>query len=490
VLKDLENFTSFRPASVRLVKFVFAYLLVTHMLAATYWFVAASAPADADACDGARAAAFAAWSVCPALLESASLFTQWLYAFHWVLLSLGGETMGAATPLEHAVSAAIILCGHIVNSVVIGSCASLLLSLDHNETLRQQQKDVIAGVMDYHHVPRPLAAKVRSFYEYMWEWGHRNKDSSVFDDLPAKLHHQLNVVKHDALVSAHHLFDDVAPHCTIAVIERLATRLATPAEYVIVQNGVGDDLFLISRGRVQVTRVDDALQETPVAQIGEGSFFGARVRARAPTAASAVAPPRHCAAAPHRRPPAPPSPPLPASRASSHTPPRPPHAPLRRRRDGAALADAPAHRLRAHARLLRVPHAGRRGVPRDRYRLPRAARGGRRRRRRAPQGVAQAQRPGRRRSQTALHVAVRLAQARDQQGDPPGAGARAGAVAGAAGCDRTGQARSAQPPEDVERPERGCGRVAHNFGVAHTSGQELGSLPPRGTLRHSRGSVN
>jgi hypothetical protein len=85
-------------------------------------------------------------------------------AYHWVLVALVGENMAPATSTERMISSVIILTGHLVNSVVIGSCASLLLNMDHNAVLRQQQKEIINGVMSYHRVPEILASRIRNFY--------------------------------------------------------------------------------------------------------------------------------------------------------------------------------------------------------------------------------------------------------------------------------------------------------------------------------------
>ena len=108
----------------------------------------------------------------------------------------------------------------------------------------------------------------------MWEWGHRNKNNPVFEELPVKLSRRLDIVKHNTLVTSLNMFKSVSSQCTIAVVNKLKNRLSLPGEYVVIQNTMGDELFLISRGRVQVTELDDSLEEVPLAQIGEGSFFG------------------------------------------------------------------------------------------------------------------------------------------------------------------------------------------------------------------------
>ena len=109
----------------------------------------------------------------------------------------------------------------------------------------------------------------------MWEWGHRNRDEkNTFGDLPIKLQQQLSIVKHDTLVASLEIFQEVPPPCVIAIVNRLKHRLTMPGEYVILQNQLGHELFMINRGRVQVTLLGNDLQEKPICQIYEGQVFG------------------------------------------------------------------------------------------------------------------------------------------------------------------------------------------------------------------------
>ena len=74
VLKDLENSGAFRPGAVRLVKFAFLYLLVTHILACFYWFAATSMPNPALC--GIDGHSDSIWGVCEDL-ERSGLLAQW-----------------------------------------------------------------------------------------------------------------------------------------------------------------------------------------------------------------------------------------------------------------------------------------------------------------------------------------------------------------------------------------------------------------------------
>ena len=98
-------------------------------------------------------------------------------AYHWVLLALVGENMNASATDEFMFSTLLVISGHLINSVVIGSCASLLLNMDHNAVLRQQQKEL----------SRRLRWSMVIHSGYMLSKATRRARESVADDARARI---------------------------------------------------------------------------------------------------------------------------------------------------------------------------------------------------------------------------------------------------------------------------------------------------------------
>ena len=73
VLKDLKNSGAFRPGAVRLAKYGFGYLMITHIFASLYWLVA-DAMYDETKCIGVST--HDVWGVCNDL-RLGSLVDQW-----------------------------------------------------------------------------------------------------------------------------------------------------------------------------------------------------------------------------------------------------------------------------------------------------------------------------------------------------------------------------------------------------------------------------
>ena len=112
LFKDIENSGYFRPGAVRLVKFSFAYLLVMHILASFYWFVAASG-INVECNDQGGKSNWVLWE-CKTILLGQSHSPVGAFG-PLVLLATIGENMGANQPWQHAFSIFMIVIGHLIN---------------------------------------------------------------------------------------------------------------------------------------------------------------------------------------------------------------------------------------------------------------------------------------------------------------------------------------------------------------------------------------
>jgi cAMP-dependent protein kinase regulator len=65
------------------------------------------------------------------------------------------------------------------------------------------------------------------------------------------------------------LFSDLDPESFRQLLERLVPRTLAPGEFLFRQGDPGDSIFVIAAGTVKVTR-----GEFPLAELGEGEFFG------------------------------------------------------------------------------------------------------------------------------------------------------------------------------------------------------------------------
>ncbi|MBN1962412.1 MAG: cyclic nucleotide-binding domain-containing protein [Deltaproteobacteria bacterium] len=86
------------------------------------------------------------------------------------------------------------------------------------------------------------------------------------------------------------LFSDLPKNAFIQLMEQMHMRSMLPEEVIIREGDVGDSMFIISSGRVKVTKVAETGNELVLAYLGDGAFFGEMALiGEAPRSASVIA---------------------------------------------------------------------------------------------------------------------------------------------------------------------------------------------------------
>eukprot|EP00966_Prymnesium_polylepis_P049500 1145989-Prymnesium_polylepis.1 len=305
-LRDLQYNGVLHPAAFQLVKLLVLYFFVLHMVACFYWYVAVNSlgpeqhgpDCDDFTKDQGR---IAAWSMCAAVTSS-GLGRQYSRAFFTAVLSesrlgvvtlhsnrpsleacesdscvpppavmVGGDTF-PTTPSEEVFTATAMLIGIFTNSVIIGSCASLLGSMGKQAAVKQDHFDRINSSLSYNKVSTRVKMRVRAFIEYLYGSGNMNSED-LYRFLPQSLRTALEMEMKKPLISAVGIFKDVGPACTVAIVHALQQVFMPPREYIVVQGQFGYCMYFISRGVVQVTVVRDDVEQ-PLGQLTDGSHFG------------------------------------------------------------------------------------------------------------------------------------------------------------------------------------------------------------------------
>jgi voltage-gated potassium channel len=110
---------------------------------------------------------------------------------------------------------------------------------------------------------------VREYYRYLWET--RRNISSVFivDELPRTLSMEISLFLNRGILQKVSLFKNCGELFIREITQRLAPMVFLPDDYIIRQGEVGDCMYFLSSGEVEVV-----VNDTRVATLGAGSPFG------------------------------------------------------------------------------------------------------------------------------------------------------------------------------------------------------------------------
>ena len=182
--------------------------------------------------------------------------------------------------LLYIISTIYMVCGLFILALLMSETNAYLMGKMQGSAVFQRRSDRVKHEMEYYGVPHDLQMQVKAFYDYVWihQKQYDDKiallsDGQMSTDLQRKL--------------ALHLFKDVVSHISFfsdigdillgEICLSLRTRIFLPDHMILFKGDVGKELFIISKGVVEVLRDDlppgERKSAAPIL-LKNGSFFG------------------------------------------------------------------------------------------------------------------------------------------------------------------------------------------------------------------------
>jgi voltage-gated potassium channel len=119
-------------------------------------------------------------------------------------------------------------------------------------------------------VPRELQARVRDYYNYLWE-SRIGQQSEMLEDLPKPLHVEIALHLNRNILRKVPLFEDASETFLRELVLHLDPMVFVPGQAIMRRGEPGHQLYFINKGRVEVFGPDD---ETVIATLSDGDFVG------------------------------------------------------------------------------------------------------------------------------------------------------------------------------------------------------------------------
>ena len=303
-MKDFENLAIVNPSSLRLIRLLVVFVIILHFVACGFWAIASMDGfcQNEDECESNIA-----WYIQKERAQAAHLTTQYMWAFYWAVSAMTGVgyDIEPRTYWQHVYTTVIVVCGMFMNAVLIGSVPGAIENLDRLHTERKLELDNINDYLRKQHVPPYLMRSVRSYYEYLHgcDYDMRIAEENLLQNLPESLRTRVRVATAIRAIERIPLFTDLHASCKIQIIQSLIPLIAVPGQRLALQDDIGDAMYIIKHGRVQLKRkkqkrgafrwksasqdvmaqqdehLNDVAQEVrrqiaKVAELGAGDFFG------------------------------------------------------------------------------------------------------------------------------------------------------------------------------------------------------------------------
>jgi voltage-gated potassium channel len=194
-------------------------------------------------------------------------------AVYWTITTLATVGYGDVHPQtlpQMMYACLVIIVGVSFFGFILGNVATLLFRMDAERERHLSKVDRAEDFMRHHRIPRPLRAKVRGYYRYLWESRHGYEDRTVLATLPPSLRAKVVLALHAELIDRVPFFRGAERRSVEAIVLAFKPRVAVPGEILFRAGDPADALYVIQRGAVEVL----AASGTVIATLREGDFFG------------------------------------------------------------------------------------------------------------------------------------------------------------------------------------------------------------------------
>lgn len=196
----------------------------------------------------------------------------YIISLYWAVTTLTTVGYGDITPVTNVArlyTMGVMIVGVGVYGVIIGNISRLMMLADKYTEQKKEKLHSLNQFMKHYNIPSSLQRQVFSFYGHLLNKNLAQEDYKIINELPQALQNELNVFTKIKLIRNVHIFSECSTPCLKMIAERLEQTFHSPNEYIIKKGDVGEEMFILGHGKVQVCSGDKVLNE-----LQEGQFFG------------------------------------------------------------------------------------------------------------------------------------------------------------------------------------------------------------------------
>lgn len=264
LFNTIEKALTANPAIMRLIQFSFWFALMAHCFALGWVAIGAAASIEKD------------FNVIKALTDPVPSIERYIRALYFITTTM--STIGYGDIAPHKDNIKELLYTMFVQTLgvgmygyVIGNVASMLANLDIAKAAFRGRMEEINAYMRSKSLPLTMQAKIRAYYDYMWETHQSTGEESTLDKLPLSLSLEVQLYLNRGILTKVPFFRDADEIFIREIITKLRQHTFLPGDFIMRKGEYGDCMYFINSGHVSVLVNDD---KTVVAVLQAGSHVG------------------------------------------------------------------------------------------------------------------------------------------------------------------------------------------------------------------------
>ncbi len=199
--------------------------------------------------------------------------THFIKAVYWTVTTLTTIGYGDITPttnIGRLYTMVIMILGVGIYGIVIGNVTRMMAAGDRHKEMARERMTDLGTFMKYYNIPERLQNNVSSYYQHLITKRLTDNDNKIINELPQALQQELQIYMNIKLIRNIPIFKDCSQQCLKDVAGALQQKYYGPGQTIINIGEVGQEMFIIGHGIVEVILKDG----NTVATLHENQFFG------------------------------------------------------------------------------------------------------------------------------------------------------------------------------------------------------------------------
>jgi CRP-like cAMP-binding protein/uncharacterized membrane protein YidH (DUF202 family) len=185
------------------------------------------------------------------VIDSAQTYATGVYLVMYMLSGVGYGNVSPQATDERMFLAFLCCVAMMVNGIVVGGIVSFLSQSDVEATRRHRLVQTLA-VLNFFEVPQSLQEEVLQFQDHVMKKDIQTAYGSLTDHLPYEMKAGLTLQFRIHLVQSLPLFRAAHESAQITLAKSLFSQVIRPEEYIVLADEVGDAMFFINYGYVDL----------------------------------------------------------------------------------------------------------------------------------------------------------------------------------------------------------------------------------------------
>jgi hypothetical protein len=136
--------------------------------------------------------------------------------------------------------------------------------------MQRERLNQVQNYLHYRDIPDALCSRVLDYYDHLWMRNKAFNENEIFDELPQGLRIQIALHLNKEILRRVPFFQGLDQGAINSLVTKLRPQIACPGETVVRQGEMGQEMYFLSSGEVEVLTEKGGCVNT----LTGGAFFG------------------------------------------------------------------------------------------------------------------------------------------------------------------------------------------------------------------------